>query len=145
MLRHIVVVDKLNNDLSPLYFQVQFVIVFSHTIQIQFQSDCGFPKGIGALLSLNSGLFLYMFSAFYVKTYQKNQRLSAAKKDTLDAPPKAKPTELNNTMRHTDDFNNNDTSSATSPTSMSPLYAKLMQNGHLNSTEVVGGETRKVK
>lgn len=86
---------------------------------------------------------MYMFSAFYVKTYKKNR---ATKKDTLDALPKAKPKELNNAMTggYTDDFNNNDTSSITSPTSMSPLYAKLMQNGHL-STEGVGGESRKVK
>lgn len=114
------------------------MIVFGHTVQIQFQPDCAFPKGIGALLSLNSGLFLYMFSSFYVKTYKKNQRSNgAAKKELLDAQPKAKPQELNQKKEvksglagYMDDFSNNDNSSGTT---MSPLYAKLVQNGHLSS------------
>lgn len=53
---------------------VQFLIVFVHTIQIQFQSDCGFPKSISALLSLNAGLFTYMFSSFYIRSYNRPTR-----------------------------------------------------------------------
>lgn len=52
-------------------FQVQFLIVFVHTIQIQFQPTCNFPKSIGFLLTLNAGLFTYMFSSFYIKSYNK--------------------------------------------------------------------------
>lgn len=54
--------------------QVQFLIVFVHTIQIQFQPSCGFPKQIGILLSLNAGIFTYMFSAFYVHSYNRKPR-----------------------------------------------------------------------
>lgn len=126
------------------------MIVFLHATQIQFQPDCAFSKGIGVLLSLNSGAFLYMFSAFYVKTYKKNLAVAAAKKDLLDAPPKAKPQELNQQQQqqhrqqrgknglsgYMDDFNNNKYDDVKAPPStMSPLYAKLVQNGHLTSTE----------
>lgn len=51
--------------------QVQFLIVFVHTIQIQFQPSCNFPKPIGLLLTFNAGLFTYMFSSFYIRSYTK--------------------------------------------------------------------------
>lgn len=134
------------------------MIVFSHTIQIQFQPDCGFSKGIGALLSLNSGAFLYMFSAFYVKTYKKNQRnlnsdtsavTGQAKKKLLDAPPKAKPQELNKEARSSilgymeelDDYNNNTIKECEAQT---PLYTKLVQNGHLSSHSTDLGIAKKL-
>lgn len=59
--------------------QVQFLIVFVHTIQIQFQPSCAFPAGIGALLSLNAGIFTYMFSAFYVRSYNRKPTAAKAK------------------------------------------------------------------
>lgn len=65
---------------------VQFVIVFFHTLQVQFQPTCGYPKSIAALLTLNAALFIYMFSMFYVKSY-----LRAAKRP-------AKGTEVNNNL-----------------------------------------------
>lgn len=49
-----------------------------HTIQIQFQPSCAFPKQIGLLLSLNAGIFTYMFSAFYVHSYNRKPRAAAA-------------------------------------------------------------------
>lgn len=67
---------------------VQFIIVFFHTIQVQFQPTCGYPKSIAALLTLNAALFIYMFSMFYVKSY-----LKAAKRSTA-----AKGTEVNNNL-----------------------------------------------
>lgn len=57
------------------------MIVFFHTVQIQFQPDCKFNKGIGVLLSVNAALFIYMFSAFYVKSYRK-------KSETIRPPEK---------------------------------------------------------
>lgn len=70
-----------------ILIQVQFLIIFVHTIQLQFQPGCDFPKSIGALLTFNAGLFTYMFSAFYVKNYKKEQKIAAKKQkleDTLD-------------------------------------------------------------
>lgn len=58
----------------PYYPQVQFLIVFCHTIQIQFQPNCNFPKFIGMLLTLNAALFTYMFSSFYIKSYNKKAK-----------------------------------------------------------------------
>jgi len=55
-----------------------------HTLQIQFQPNCNFPKSIAALLTFNAGLFTYMFSAFYVANYKKEaaaQAKLAAKKE----------------------------------------------------------------
>ncbi|XP_055374697.1 elongation of very long chain fatty acids protein 7 [Condylostylus longicornis] len=53
---------------------IQFLIVFVHTLQVQFQPDCAFPKSIAALLTFNAGLFTYMFSSFYIQSYRKEQR-----------------------------------------------------------------------
>lgn len=75
-----------SNCFSTFLFQVQFVIVFFHTLQVQFQPTCGYPKSIAALLTLNAALFIYMFSMFYVKSY-----LRAAKRP-------AKGTEVNNNL-----------------------------------------------
>lgn len=58
-------------DIFCLLFQVQFLIVFVHTIQIQFQPTCSFPKSIGLLLTFNAGLFTYMFSSFYIRSYTR--------------------------------------------------------------------------
>lgn len=46
-------------------------MVFTHTIQIQFQPSCNFPKFIGLLLTINAALFTYMFSSFYIKSYTR--------------------------------------------------------------------------
>lgn len=57
---------------------IQFIIVFYHTLQVQFQPTCAYPKSIAALLTLNAGLFIYMFSTFYVKSYLRTARRHAA-------------------------------------------------------------------
>lgn len=36
--------------------------------------DCNYPKGINFLLTLNAGLFLYMFGMFYYNSYVKSRR-----------------------------------------------------------------------
>lgn len=45
--------------------------MFVHTAQIQFQPTCNFPKSIGLLLTFNAGLFTYMFTSFYIKSYNR--------------------------------------------------------------------------
>lgn len=60
--------------------QIQFLIVFIHTIQIQFQPNCQYNKSIGALLTLNAALFTYMFSSFYIKSYNKTNNNNLKKK-----------------------------------------------------------------
>ncbi|XP_073819156.1 very long chain fatty acid elongase AAEL008004 [Musca autumnalis] len=64
---------------------VQFLIIFVHTLQVQFQPSCNFPKPIAALLTFNAGLFTYMFSSFYVKNYNKEQKKESLKKKTAAA------------------------------------------------------------
>lgn len=65
--------------------QVQFLVVFCHTIQLQFQPSCNFPKSIGALLSVNAALFTYMFSSFYIRSYNKMEKaLKDEKRKALD-------------------------------------------------------------
>jgi len=70
--------DELNHVWFGKLFQIQFLVVFCHTIQIQFQPDCGYSKPIGALLSTNAALFTYMFSSFYIQSYKKQQKKAAA-------------------------------------------------------------------
>ncbi|XP_070491195.1 very long chain fatty acid elongase 7 [Chironomus tepperi] len=53
---------------------IQFLIVFCHTVQVQFRPSCTYPKSIAALLTLNAALFTYMFSSFYIKSYTKKRR-----------------------------------------------------------------------
>ncbi|KAJ2947119.1 hypothetical protein O0L34_g16472 [Tuta absoluta] len=50
---------------------IQFCIIFYHNFTVMF-CDCNYPKFINFLLSLNAGLFLYMFGNFYVQNYLKN-------------------------------------------------------------------------
>uniref|UniRef100_T1GSR3 Elongation of very long chain fatty acids protein n=1 Tax=Megaselia scalaris TaxID=36166 RepID=T1GSR3_MEGSC len=64
---------------------VQFLIIFVHTFQLQFQPSCNFPKSIAALLTFNAGLFTYMFSSFYVKNYKKEQKIAAKKQKMEEA------------------------------------------------------------
>lgn len=61
-------------SLSVCLSQVQFVIVFISTIQIQFQPNCAYNKIIGIGLTLNASLFIYLFSAFYVESYKKENK-----------------------------------------------------------------------
>lgn len=75
--------------ITIIFTQVQFLIIFVHTMQLQFQPSCEFPKSIAALLTFNAGLFTYMFSSFYVKNYKKEQKIAAkkqlqSKEETLD-------------------------------------------------------------
>lgn len=64
---------------------VQFLIVFVHTLQVQFQPSCKFPKSIAMLLTSNAGLFTYMFSAFYVRSYNRQARAAAAAAREINA------------------------------------------------------------
>ncbi|XP_063531938.1 very long chain fatty acid elongase 7-like [Cydia strobilella] len=52
---------------------IQFCIIFYHNFSVMF-GDCNYPKGINFLLSLNAGLFLYMFGNFYYQNYVKINR-----------------------------------------------------------------------
>lgn len=56
------------------------MVVFCHTFQIQFQPNCDFPKFIGALLSLNAALFTYMFSSFYIRSYNRKAKAAIEEK-----------------------------------------------------------------
>ncbi|XP_061388079.1 elongation of very long chain fatty acids protein AAEL008004-like [Musca vetustissima] len=62
---------------------VQFVIVFILTIQIQFQPNCGYNKIVGIGLTLNATLFIYLFSAFYVESYKKENKKKIANGDAV--------------------------------------------------------------
>lgn len=50
---------------------VQFIIIFLHNFQMLFTS-CNFPKPLSFLLTINTGLFIYMFGSFYVNNYRKS-------------------------------------------------------------------------
>ncbi|XP_059224482.1 elongation of very long chain fatty acids protein 7-like [Stomoxys calcitrans] len=59
---------------------VQFLIVFVHTFQVQFQPTCHYPKLIAIGLSLNASLFIYLFSSFYIQSYKKDAVQNGVKK-----------------------------------------------------------------
>lgn len=66
-----------------IILQVQFMIVFVHTLQIQFQPSCRYPKLIGVGLTLNASLFIYLFSSFYIQSYNKNNSNKALPKQNI--------------------------------------------------------------
>lgn len=68
----------LNFSCKPRPFQVQFGVVFIHTLQVQFYPSCKYPKSIAALLTLNAALFFYMFSSFYYNAYVLRPRAKVA-------------------------------------------------------------------
>lgn len=72
-------------SMNFVFLQVQFLIIFVHTLQIQFQPNCNFPKSIAALLTFNAGLFTYMFSSFYVHNYKKEAKQAAQAKKAAQA------------------------------------------------------------
>lgn len=51
---------------------VQFVIIFLQNLRVLF-TTCNFPKPLTFLLVLNSGIFFYMFSSFYINNYIKTK------------------------------------------------------------------------
>ncbi|CAK9831892.1 Elongation of very long chain fatty acids protein [Anthophora retusa] len=60
---------------------VQFSIIFFHSIQLFF-NGCNYPKLIAVLLTLNSTIFIYMFGAFYLQTYIKDEKRKADERST---------------------------------------------------------------
>lgn len=80
-----ILITLINFSPDARRLQIQFLFVFCHTIQIQFQPSCNFPKSISALLSLNAALFTYMFSSFYIKSYNKQAKVAKDAKDALEA------------------------------------------------------------
>ncbi|XP_075970997.1 uncharacterized protein LOC142973244 [Anticarsia gemmatalis] len=63
---------------------IQFCIIFYHNFSVMF-SDCNYPKGINFLLTLNAGLFLYMFGMFYYNSYVKGRKAAAKAAREKDA------------------------------------------------------------
>ncbi|EZA48152.1 hypothetical protein DMN91_007894 [Ooceraea biroi] len=57
---------------------VQFMIIFTHNFQLMFVT-CNFPRPLSFLLVVNSALFIYMFSSFYIKTYMKSSKQRKSK------------------------------------------------------------------
>lgn len=43
-----------------------------------------FPKSIGLLLTFNAGLFTYMFSSFYIRSYTKKHPSKTELNDNID-------------------------------------------------------------
>lgn len=76
----VILITLINFSSPPCSTQVQFLVVFCHTAQVQFQPDCNFSKSIAALLSLNAALFTYMFSSFYIKSYNKKAKAAVDEK-----------------------------------------------------------------
>jgi elongation of very long chain fatty acids protein 7 len=52
--------------------QVQFVLVFIHSIQLLF-IDCNFPKAFVWLIVLLAVMFFSLFADFYKQAYRKKQ------------------------------------------------------------------------
>ena len=58
-------------------FQVQFVAIFSHQLQLLF-TECDYPKGFMVWIALHGILFLFLFSDFYKVNYSNGKRSTAS-------------------------------------------------------------------
>lgn len=58
-----------------VYFQVQFVAIFTHQFQVLF-TDCNYPKGFMIWIGLHGLMFLFLFSDFYKAKYN-NKKLKS--------------------------------------------------------------------
>ncbi|KOB63355.1 Elongation of very long chain fatty acids protein [Operophtera brumata] len=67
---------------------IQFCLIFYHNFPVIF-TDCNYPKIINFLLSLNAGLFLYMFGNFYYHNYVKNRRAKKEREAQLEREAQA--------------------------------------------------------
>lgn len=65
---------------NNILLQIQFGVVFIHTIQVQFYPNCKYPKGIAALLTFNAALFFYMFASFFIHAYGYSRKNKNNKK-----------------------------------------------------------------
>lgn len=65
---------------------IQFVIIFLHNIQMLF-TNCNFPKSMSFLLVVNAGLFIYMFTSFYVKRYSEANESNSLLKSRSNGMP----------------------------------------------------------
>lgn len=55
---------------GQIFFQVQFVLIFSHQLQLLFR-ECNYPKSFMVWIAIHGFLFLFLFSDFYKTKYSK--------------------------------------------------------------------------
>lgn len=74
-----------------IWFQIQFCIIFVHSTAVLVQPSCNYPKVIASLLSLQAIVFLFLFGAFYVRTYSRKPTTSngTTQKDLANGKPRA--------------------------------------------------------
>lgn len=53
--------------------QVQFVLIFSHQLQVLFRPSCQYPRVFVYWIAMHGFLFLFLFSDFYKARYSKTK------------------------------------------------------------------------
>uniref|UniRef100_A0A2A4J036 Elongation of very long chain fatty acids protein n=1 Tax=Heliothis virescens TaxID=7102 RepID=A0A2A4J036_HELVI len=53
---------------------VQFVLIFSHQLQVLFRPSCQYPRVFVYWIAMHGFLFLFLFSDFYKARYSKADR-----------------------------------------------------------------------
>lgn len=54
--------------------QVQFVMIFTHQLQVLFRPSCQYPRVFVYWIAMHGFLFLFLFSDFYKARYTKSDR-----------------------------------------------------------------------
>ena len=65
---------------------IQFVVIFLHSIQLLFQSQCNYPRWVLVPYCGIAVYLLVMFTNFYLKSYQKERRVRRQAPEQLQAP-----------------------------------------------------------
>ncbi|KAL5284057.1 hypothetical protein ACFFRR_006371 [Megaselia abdita] len=53
---------------------VQFVLIFIHSVVVQFQPNCTYPKFIAFAQTGQATMFIYLFTKFYIKAYVSKEK-----------------------------------------------------------------------
>lgn len=60
----------------PFFDQVQFVLIFTHQLQVLFRPSCQYPRVFVYWIAMHGFLFLFLFTDFYKARYNKAEKRS---------------------------------------------------------------------
>lgn len=63
--------------------QVQFVLIFSHQLQVLFRPSCQYPRVFVYWIAMHGFLFLFLFSDFYKARYKSKKERTTARTNGL--------------------------------------------------------------
>jgi hypothetical protein len=67
-------IAKKEINVAVIILQVQFALIFIHSLQIFF-IDCKFPKAVACIVCSYALVFFILFADYYKRAYKKEQKI----------------------------------------------------------------------